>query len=255
MSMEVVIIPCLSDNYAYLLRDAGTGKVGLVDAPEPGPIDDALSGRGWRLDTIFVTHHHDDHIAGVEALRSRHGAEVVGNAADARRLPRLDRPVEPGDEVVLGGSRAVLIDVPGHTVGHVAYHFAEERALFSADSLMVMGCGRLFEGSAEAMWDSLSRLAALPPETRVYSGHEYAESNVRFALSVDGDNPALRERAEEIRGLRAARRPTVPGALAAELATNPFLRARDPDMKHRLGMADAPDAAVFAEIRRRKDSF
>jgi hydroxyacylglutathione hydrolase len=255
VSMEIVTIPCLSDNYAYLLRDASTGRVGLVDAPEPEPVDDALSARGWSLDTIFVTHHHDDHIAGVNALRARHGAEVVGNAADNRRLPRLDRAVSPGEEVALGDSRAEVIDVPGHTIGHVAFHFPDARALFSADSLMVMGCGRLFEGGAETMWESLARLAALPPDTLVYSGHEYAESNVRFALSVDGDNRALRDRAEEIRGLRATGRPTVPGRLSAEIATNPFLRARDPEMKARLGMADAPDAAVFAEIRRRKDSF
>lgn len=255
MSMEIVVIPCLSDNYAYLLRDAATGEVGLVDAPEPGPIDEALAARGWSLGTILVTHHHDDHIAGVDSLRSKHGAAVVGNAADSRRLPRLDRAVSPGDTVALGASEAQVIDAPGHTIGHVAFHFPEAQALFSADSLMVMGCGRLFEGSAEQMWDTLTRLAALPPETGVYSGHEYAESNVRFALSVDPDNPALRDRAEEIRALRASRRPTVPGTLAAEIATNPFLRARDPDMKASLGMPDAADAAVFAEIRRRKDSF
>lgn len=255
MPLEIVTIPCRSDNYAYLLRDTATGRVGLVDAPEAEPIRMELARRGWGLYLILITHHHDDHIAGVDALRGEFGAAVVGAAADRARLPALDKAVADGDRVALGESTGTVFEVPGHTIGHVAYHFPASHALFSADSLMVMGCGRLFEGTAEQMWRSLARLAALPPETLVYSGHEYAESNLRFALSVDGENPALRARAEEVAALRARGEATVPARLDLEIATNPFLRARDPGMKARLGLAGAPDAAVFAEIRRRKDAF
>ncbi len=255
MTLEIIIIPCLSDNYAYILRDSATGKVGLVDVPEAGPIRDALQARGWGLDLILITHHHDDHIAGVDALRDAYGAEVVGAAADRHRLPALDREVAPGDTVALGDSVAEVIDAPGHTVGHIAYHFAGDAALFSADSLMVMGCGRLFEGSPEVMWETLSRFAALPDATRVYSGHEYTEGNLRFALSVDADNPALQARADEIRALRGRGEPTIPARLDLERATNPFLRAVAPEVKAAVGLAGAPDAEVFAELRRRKDSF
>jgi len=203
MTLDVSIIPCLADNYAYLLRDAATGKVGLIDAPEAAPIAAALAARGWGLDLILITHHHDDHIAGVAELRAAHGATVVGAAADRHRLPALDRALAPGDTVALGESVADVYDASGHTVGHIAYHFPEASALFSADSLMVMGCGRVSEGTPEMMWATLSRLSALPDATLVYSGHEYAESNLRFALSVDAANPALAERAGRIRELRA----------------------------------------------------
>ena len=204
---------------------------------------------------ILITHHHADHIDGVDALRETYGATVVGAAADRRRLPALDIAVEGGDTVAVGASMGEVIDVPGHTVGHVAYYFAGAGALFSADSLMIMGCGRLFEGTADQMWRSLSRMAALPGETRVYSGHEYAQANTRFALSIDGDNPALAARAAEIEAARANGSPTVPARLDLELATNPFLRARDPALKARLGLPNSPDAQVFAEIRKRKDAY
>jgi hydroxyacylglutathione hydrolase len=255
MPLEVVVVPCRTDNYAYLLRDAASGKVGLVDAPEARPIEAALRERGWGLDLILITHHHADHVEGVDALRGAFGARVVGAAADRRRLPALDVAVGDGDAVALGASEARVIDVPGHTVGHVAYYFPEAAALFSADSLMVMGCGRLFEGTPEQMWRSLTRMAALPDETLVYSGHEYAESNARFALSVDGGNERLRERAKEIAAMRQMGGATVPARLDLERATNPFLRAADPDFKAALGLGRLPDAQVFAEIRRRKDAF
>ncbi len=255
MPLEIVTVPCLSDNYAYLLRDAATGKVGLVDAPEVGPIEAALKARGWGLDLILITHHHGDHIEGVEALRQAYGAKVAGATADRRRLPALDLALADGDTVALGESEARVIDVPGHTVGHIAYYFAEAGAVFTADSLMVMGCGRLFEGTADQMWRSLSTLAALPDETLVYSGHEYAQANTRFALSVDKDNAALRERAAEIAAMRQMGGATVPARLDLERATNPFLRASDPAFKAALGLEKLPDAQVFAEIRRRKDAF
>jgi hydroxyacylglutathione hydrolase len=255
MGLEIVTIPCLRDNYAYLLRDVATRRVGVVDAPEAGPIEAALAARGWELDLILITHHHDDHIAGVDALRESFGATVVGAAADQRRLPPLDLALSDGDTVALGASMAEVIDVPGHTIGHIAYYFPGGPALFSADSLMVMGCGRLIEGTAAQMWASLCRLAELPAETLVYSGHEYARNNARFALSIDTDNAALAARAAEIDALRAKGVPTVPARLDLEAATNPFLRASDAALKARLGMTSSSDAQVFAEIRGRKDAF
>lgn len=255
MPLEIVTVPCLKDNYAYLLRDGATGTVGLVDAPEAAAIEAALKGKGWALDLILITHHHGDHIDGVAALREAHGAKVAGAAADRRRLPPLDIALAEGDTVAVGESVGQVLDVPGHTVGHIAYWFAADRALFSADSLMVMGCGRLFEGTPEQMWGSLTKMAALPDDTLVYSGHEYAESNTRFALSVDGENDALRRRAKDIAALRQMVAATVPARLDLERATNPFLRVADAGFKAGLGLQELPDAQVFAEIRRRKDSF
>lgn len=255
MPLEVVVVPCRTDNYAYLLRDEATGRVGLVDAPEAAPIAAALDERGWRLDLILLTHHHDDHVAGVAELRETFGVEVVGPASETRRMPPLDRGVKEGDTVALGESVADVLEVPGHTLGHIAFHFAEARALFSADSLMVMGCGRVFEGTMPQMWQSLQKMAALPDTTMVYSGHEYTEANARFALSVDAQNGALQQRVVEIAALRKTGAPTVPAALGLERRTNPFLRVADAGFKAELGLADLPDAQVFAEIRRRKDSF
>ena len=255
MPLEIVTVPCRSDNYAYLLRDAATGAVGLVDAPEAAAIEAALKGKGWTLNLILITHHHGDHIDGVAALRETYGAKVAGAAADRRRLPPLDIALAEGDTVAVGASVARVLDVPGHTVGHVAYWFEEANALFSGDSLMVMGCGRLFEGTPDQMWESLVKMAALPDDTLVHSGHEYAESNVRFALSVDAGNEALRQRAKDIAAMRQMVAATVPARLGLERATNPFLRARDAGLKAGLGLEKSSDAEVFAELRRRKDAF
>ncbi|GAA0299037.1 hydroxyacylglutathione hydrolase [Rhodovulum strictum] len=255
MPLEIVTVPCLSDNYAYLAHDPATGATAVIDAPEAAPIEAALAERGWRLSDILITHHHHDHVGGVEALRTAHGARVTGAAADAHRLPKLDTPVAEGDRVRIGDETGEVLEVPGHTVGHVAYHFAGSGAVFTADSLMALGCGRLFEGTPEMMWTSLCRLAALPPETLVFSGHEYTAANGRFARTIEPDNAALAARLDKVAALRAAGQPTVPVPLSEELATNPFLRAGLAGVKRALGMTDAPDAAVFAEIRSRKDRF
>ncbi|MFQ5623459.1 MAG: hydroxyacylglutathione hydrolase [Paracoccaceae bacterium] len=255
MALEILTIPCLSDNYAFLAHDPATGTVALVDAPEAGPVQAALSRRGWTLDLILLTHHHHDHVGGVAELRESQGARVVGAKADTHRLPRLDTAVAEGDQVPVGESAGVVIDVSGHTLGHIAFHFPDSRAVFTGDSLMAMGCGRVFEGTPGQMWRSLRKLMDLPPDTLVYSGHEYAAANARFAVTVDSANPRLAERIAGIESARAAAEPTVPSVLAEELATNPFLRARDADMKAALGMAEKADAEVFAEIRGRKDRF
>ncbi len=255
MALDLVTIPCLQDNYAYLIHDAATGQTAVVDVPEAAPILSALWDRGWTLTHILITHHHDDHIQGVDALRAATGAMVLGAAADAHRLPRLDMALTDASSFAIGGDTVRVIDVPGHTVGHIAYYFADSGLAFTADSLMAGGCGRLFEGTPAQMWDSLSKLAALPPETLICSGHEYTTSNLRFAASLEPDNPALMSRIEAVASARRDERFTVPSLLAEELATNPFLRARLPGMKAAVGLAGSDDATVFAEIRARKDRF
>ena len=253
MPLEVITVPCLSDNYAFLIRCAESGETALVDAPEATPIIAALDDRGWGLDWILLTHHHADHVDGVGELRKKYGAKVVGNSADSRRLPKLDVSVSDGDSLTACGERFKILDVSGHTIGHIA--FVTEGHAFTADSLMALGCGRVFEGTHETMWNSLKKLAALDPDTIIYSGHEYTESNARFALSVEPENDALIARAEETVRLRKSGKPTVPSKLADELRTNPFLRASLPETKLLINMPDASDAEAFAEIRMRKDNF
>ncbi|NDU99920.1 hydroxyacylglutathione hydrolase [Pseudoroseicyclus tamaricis] len=255
MPVTITTLPARSDNYFFLLHDEESGRTALVDAPETAPIRAALEERGWGLDEILITHHHGDHIEAVDDLRAAYGARVTGAAQDAHRLPPLDRAVSPGESFDLFGEKVEVMDAPGHTVGHIAFHMPGLRALFSADSLMALGCGRLFEGSPEQMWQTLQRLAALPEETIVYSGHEYTAANAAFALTIEPENPDLISREQRTREARAAGRATVPSALSEELATNPFLRAGVPQIKASLGMPDASDVEAFAEIRRRKDRF
>lgn len=255
MTLEILTIPCLSDNYAYLAHDPDTGQTAAIDIPEAGPILQALEKTGWTLSHVLITHHHADHIDGLPGLLAAAPAQVIGAAADAHRLPALDLAVSEGDTIVIGSQEGRVIDVSGHTIGHVAFHFPGSNAVFTADSLMALGCGRVFEGTKPQMWDSLQKLSALPPETVVYSGHEYTQSNAKFALSVDPSNAALISRASAVDAARAKGQPTVPSTLAEELATNPFLRATDPAIQAHLGMQGADPADVFAEIRTRKDCF
>ena len=202
MPLHLVTIPCLADNYAYLIHDAETGQTAVIDVPEPGPILAALSAHQWRLTDILITHHHDDHIQGVEALRTATGAMVLGAAADAHRLPRLDLALDEATTFSIGTEIARVIDVPGHTLGHIAYHFPQSHLCFTADSLMSGGCGRLFEGTARQMHASLQKLAALPPETLICSGHEYTTSNLRFAATLEPGNPRLISRIAEVAAKR-----------------------------------------------------
>lgn len=255
MPLELVTVPCLTDNYAYLIHDPDTGQTAVVDVPEVGPILGALNAHQWRLSDILITHHHDDHIQGVDTLRARTGARVLGAAADSLRLPRLDLALDERSSFAIGRDSARVIDVPGHTIGHIAFHFPESRLCFTADSLMAGGCGRLFEGSAGQMHASLQKLAALPPETLICSGHEYTATNLRFAATLEPENPALISRIAEVAAKRARGTPTVPVPLQVELDTNPYLRAHLPALKTAVGLPDADDVTVFAEIRARKDKF
>jgi hydroxyacylglutathione hydrolase len=255
MPLEIVTVPCLSDNYAFLAHDAESGDTAVIDVPEAEPILAALADRGWRATHVLLTHHHDDHVQGLGALLEKHSATVIGARADAHRLPKLDVRVAEGDTVTIGGERGDVIDVSGHTVGHIAVHFPVSKAVFTADSLMALGCGRVFEGTKPQMWESLQKLAALPRDTLVYSGHEYTLTNAKFARTIEPDNPDLISRIETVERARAAGRPTVPSELSIEIATNPFLRAHEARVQENLGMLGADPADVFAEIRSRKDSF
>ncbi len=255
MPLEILTVPCLSDNYAFIAHDKQSGETAVIDVPEAAPILSALQERGWRASHVLLTHHHADHVQGLEDLLADHPAKVVGARSDAHRLPPLDIEVAEGDTVRIGEEIGHVIAVPGHTLGHIAFHFPESDAAFTADSLMALGCGRVFEGTMPQMWDSLQKLAALPDDTIIYSGHEYTKANGAFALTIEPDNPDLISRVEDVAQARAQNQPTVPSPLKLERKTNPFLRAAEPSVRDALNMKDADAADVFAEIRTRKDRF
>jgi hydroxyacylglutathione hydrolase len=227
----------------------------MIDAPEPAPLLAELKKRSWGLDQIWVTHHHWDHIDGIAEIRATTGAQVIGAQADAHRLPPLDHAVADGDTITLGNCAANIFDVSGHTIGHIAFWFQADKVVFSADSLMALGCGRLFEGTQPMAWATLEKFIAMPDETLVYSGHEYAASNAKFALSVDPNNADLIARAADIESTLKNGGYTVPATIALEMATNPFLRAGNPMMKQAMNMENASDADVFGAIRTLKDNF
>lgn len=256
MPLELVTVPCLSDNYAFLVHNAETDETALIDAPEAAPIRAELDRRGWTLNHILITHHHADHVDGVAALRG--GAQVIGAEADAHRLPPLDRTVRDGDTFTLCGQQADVLDVSGHTNGHIAFvcdNPGGPQIAFTADSLMALGCGRLFEGTAAQMWESLQKFRSLPGDTVVCSGHEYTQGNARFAESLEWAPAALTSRIRQIDAARASGSFTVPSLLSDELATNPFLNADDPALARAVGLGGADPAEVFAEVRARKDRF
>lgn len=255
MPLQLETFPALDDNYAFLLHDPKSGATACIDVPDAAPISDMLTARGWTLSDVWLTHHHWDHVDELPNLLAKHPAKVTGHGADAHRLPPLDVQVADGDRFTFGGEEVHVLDVSGHTVGHIAYNLPTSGIAFTADSLMALGCGRLFEGTPAQMFDSLQKLANLPPETIICSGHEYAEANAKFAVTVDPNNPELTSRISQIKSARAAGQPTVPSTLALELATNPYLRVDDAGIRATLDMADATDLAVFTEIRARKDRF
>jgi hydroxyacylglutathione hydrolase len=255
MTASIDMFLCRTDNFGVLLHDPTTGRTAAIDAPEAAAIEAALARRDWRLTDILVTHHHEDHVAGIEVLKAAHGCRVVAAKADAHRIPAVDVWIQPGDAVSVGALEASAIDTPGHTVGHIAYYFAGESLLFAADTLFSLGCGRIFEGSMADMWGSLQKLRSLPDETTLYCGHEYTLANARFALTVDPDNTALQARVEEVERQRAANQFTLPVKLGAEKRENPFLRADDLRIARHLGLEGADALAVFTEMRERKNRF
>ncbi len=254
-ALTVHQFPCLGDNYGYLIHDEEHKLTAAIDTPEASKIEHALAQKGWRLTHILNTHHHFDHSGGNEELKAKWGCVIVGSKSDAARIPGIDELVGDGDTYSFGSHEASVLDVSGHTQGHIAYYFETERILFSGDALFALGCGRLFEGSAEQMWTSLQKLIALPDDTTVYCAHEYTQSNANFALTIEPQNSELQQRAQQINQLRSENKPTVPSNLGVEKRTNPFLRPMSRDVRETLGMPDAPLVDVFAETRLRKDNF
>ena len=255
MSIQVKQIPCLDDNYGFLVHDTATGSTASIDTPEVEPINKALAEQGWKLTHILNTHHHFDHAGGNEALKAQWGCQVIGAANDAERIPGIDRQVVDGEVFELGSASVHVLEVPGHTSGHIAYHFADDKVAFVGDTLFALGCGRMFEGTAEQMWGSLEKLMALPDETLVYCAHEYTQANAAFAITVEPDNQALQARVEEIASLRAQGIPTVPTSIGLERQTNHFVRPDSGNLQQTIDLVGADPVAIFAETRKRKDHF
>ena len=255
MPAQTRLFFCLKDNFGVLVHDPASGATAAIDAPEAAPVEAALKASGWRLTDILVTHHHGDHTAGIEELKQRHHCRVTAPSSEAAQIPDVDATVGEGDTVKVGALEAKVIETPGHTLGQVNYFFPADKLLFAGDTLFSIGCGRVIEGTPELMWQSLMKLRALPDDTQVYCGHEYTEANIRFALTIEPDNAALKARAEEAKRQLAAGRPTIPSTLGEEKRANVFLRADVPEVANSLGLAGRPAWQVFAEIRERKNKF
>ncbi len=256
MTIRIHQFLCLQDNFGLLVHDDHTGATACVDAPDGEAIAAEAERLGWRLSHVLLTHHHLDHVEGVPPLRATFpDIKVFGARKDAHRLEGLDEMVGEGDTIEIGAACARVLETPGHTTGHLAYYLLEDDALFVGDTLFSLGCGRVFEGTMETMYNSLETLANLPDETRIYCGHEYTQSNARFAVTVDPENTALMERAREVDALRAAGKFTVPTTIMLERATNPFLRCEDPLVQRAMGMVDRDPVEVFARMRERKNAF
>jgi hydroxyacylglutathione hydrolase len=255
MAVEVRLIPCLSDNYAVLVHHAESKTTALVDAPEATPILNALEKEDWKLTHILITHHHQDHVQGIKEIRTKYPVPVYGPRAEADRIPDISVKLGHLDVAEVGPLRANVIDTPGHTAGHIVYHFPKEQLLFSGDTLFALGCGRPFERPAEVLWQSLLTLRELPPETKIYCGHEYTLSNAKFSVTVDPKNTQLKARLKQIEELRSRNKPTVPSTIEEEINTNPFLRADDPGVQDAIGMGGGDPAAVFTKLRELKNTF
>ena len=251
--LEIHQFPCLKDNYGVLIHDRASGQTAAIDAPEAEPIRRALKEKGWKLTHILVTHHHADHTQGIEPLKAETSCTVIGPKGEAGRIKGLDRTVGEGDNFAFANTQVRVLDTPGHTGGHITFWLPSEEVAFAGDTLFAVGCGRVIEGNMEQMWTSLSKLMKLPPATRVYCGHEYTLANIKFALTVEPENEALQKRAKEAEALVAAGKPTLPTRIDIELETNPFLRPASAAIRKRLGMENAADWQVFAEVRERKN--
>ncbi len=253
--LNIIQLPVLTDNYIYIIHDSTHGETAVVDPAIAEPVLAVLQENGWRLNYIFNTHHHSDHIGGNLPLKQKTGCRIVGAACDSGRIPGIDIAVADGDQIRLGEQSLQIMATPGHTSGHIVYYCAGSAALFCGDTLFSLGCGRLFEGSAEQMWQSLQKLKALPDNTRIYCAHEYTQANGRFALTLEADNPDLQQRVAEVARLRAQNLPTLPSSMVLEKATNPFLREHSPSLRIAVDAGRDTPARVFAKIRLLKDQF
>jgi hydroxyacylglutathione hydrolase len=251
--LDIHLFPCLSDNYGVLIHDEGSDRTASIDAPDAGQVEAALAAKGWRLDDILTTHKHGDHTDGNLALKAKHGCTITGPRGEADKVPGIDKAVGQGDAFRFGSVPVQVLETPGHTLGHIAYWMPDHGVAFVGDTLFAMGCGRVFEGTMRMMWDSLSKLAALPPSTILYCGHEYTLANAKFAVGIEPGNARLQARLREVEAMRAQGAPTVPTTVALELETNPFLRVKSPEIRKTLGLEGAEDWQVFAEVRERKN--
>ncbi|MDF1680142.1 hydroxyacylglutathione hydrolase [Ponticaulis sp.] len=253
-ALEIHQFPCLSDNYGYLVHDPLSGETAVIDTPDADRILSEAKSKGWTITQIWNTHWHPDHTGGNLKIKDETGCVIIGPAGEEEKIPGLDRAVTEGSLVNLGTHAARVLDLPGHTLGHCAYSMEDDGLAFVGDTLFALGCGRLFEGSAEQMWNSLSKLKALPEDTTIYCAHEYTAANAKFSVTIEPENEDLAAYSERVIELRSQNKPTVPTTLSAELAANPFLRADVPELQNAMGHSgDA--VATFAEIRKRKDSF
>ena len=253
--LEIHQFPCLSDNFGVLIRDVDTGLVASIDAPDAKAVAAALKDKGWKLTHILTTHHHGDHTAGNLAVKAETKCSIIGPRGEAAKIPGIDTQVGQGDTFAFGAHEVRVLDTPGHTAGHISYWLPGDGVAFVGDTLFAIGCGRVIEGNAQIMWQSLQKLMALPRETIVYCGHEYTQANVRFARTIEPDNKALAAREKTVEQLLTAHKPTIPTTLGEEKAANPFLRADLPEVAAQVGLAGKPAAQVFAEIRERKNNF
>lgn len=254
MTLEIIQVPCFTDNYAILLHESTSGETLCVDAPEARPILSALSEKGWKLTTLLITHKHHDHVGGIKQIKDITGAKTYGPAAEARDIPELDETLNEGDRITFAGHPIDVIDTPGHTSGHISYHWPDDKLLFAGDTLFVIGCGRLFEGTPAEMWNSLTKLMALPDGTALYCGHEYTLSNAEFAARLEPNNIDLQTRLIEIRAQRAKNQSTLPSTIGMEKRTNPFLRPDSTEIRETIGMQDEDNVAVFGKIRELKNA-
>ncbi|WP_084398496.1 hydroxyacylglutathione hydrolase [Henriciella aquimarina] len=252
--IDVHQFPCLNDNYGFLAHDRESGMTVAIDTPDGDKYLEEAAALGWTIDAIWNTHWHPDHAGGNLKIKDETGCRIIGPAGEAQKIPGIDEQLRGGDTVKLGHYTVHVIDVPGHTLGHIAYHIPEAKLAFVGDALFALGCGKVFEGDPKMMWSSLARLKQLPPETTIYCAHEYTAANAKFALSVDPENAALTAYAEEVKHKRQQGDWTVPTQLSRELEANPFLRADDPAMQAAMGHPGDP-VSTFAEIRQRKDNF
>jgi hydroxyacylglutathione hydrolase len=255
MPLEIVTVPCLSDNYAYIIHDESSNKTTLIDAPEFFSIYECLKKRDWRLDSILITHHHHDHIDGIKELKKHYNPMIFGAKEDLARLPKIDVELSHRDKFSVSNIIFKCLEVPGHTIGHLAFYCEPEKIIFTGDSLMTLGCGRLFEGTPEQMYNSLNMISSLPSDTLVYSGHEYAIQNSKFALSVNPENANLVNRAHQISKNIKSGVPNSPVSLKEELDTNPFLRCKSKEVQNKIGLENSNALETFTKLRKMKDEF
>ena len=253
--MNLDIIPCLNDNYSYLIQDKQSGKVAIIDPSEFGPCNDIISQKYKKLDFILNTHHHMDHVGGNKELKKKYNSKILGFGKDKKRIPEIDILLEENQEFYVGDLIFKTIFIPGHTSGHIAFFFEKEKVVFTGDTLFSLGCGRIFEGSYKQMFDSLKKIKSLPGDTKIYCGHEYTKNNLKFCLKLNPNNIYLKDKEKVIEEKLKDKKPTIPSTIKDEIQTNIFLRCDDLDIKDALNLKNASDLEIFTKLRDLKDSF